>query len=144
MQGSRSPFRQLDINAPIREQLANLVILEYPVIHVFLPSQSYDFEVIKDVIPRKAKVKESVSTDDVNQNGVTFKEEEIEEDGSWDTQVSVLMSNNTLAKFKIHRQKMRRDKKSTKSFVRTCLAKANEGTMSYLISNVCTCNPEEV
>ncbi|XP_027161446.1 box C/D snoRNA protein 1-like [Coffea eugenioides] len=99
--GSRSPFRQLDINAPIREQLANLVILEYPVIHVFLPSQSYDFEVIKDVIPQKARVKESVSTDDVNQNGVTFKEEEIEEDGSWDTQVSDLASNNTLAKSRL-------------------------------------------
>nr|XP_027106813.1 putative box C/D snoRNA protein SPCC613.07 [Coffea arabica]XP_027113644.1 putative box C/D snoRNA protein SPCC613.07 [Coffea arabica] len=142
--GSRSPFRQLDINAPIREQLANLVILEYPVIHVFLPSQSYDFEVIKDVIPQKARVKESVSTDDVNQNGVTFKEEEIEEDGSWDTQVSDLASNNTLAKFKTHRQKMRRDKKPTKSFGRTCLAKANKGPMSYLTSNACNCNPEEV
>ncbi|KAG9147776.1 hypothetical protein Leryth_018831 [Lithospermum erythrorhizon] len=33
----KSPFRKLDIKAPLREQLANLVILEYPVIHVFLP-----------------------------------------------------------------------------------------------------------
>ncbi|KAJ9563247.1 hypothetical protein OSB04_008407 [Centaurea solstitialis] len=47
----RSPFRELDIKAPIHQQLANLVIIEYPVIHVFLPSHSLDFEVVKDIIP---------------------------------------------------------------------------------------------
>lgn len=38
-------YRQLDINRSIGEQLASTVILEYPVIHVYLPSDSYNFEV---------------------------------------------------------------------------------------------------
>ena len=52
LQGSRSPFEELGIRAPIREQLANLVILEYSQIHVFLPSHSYDLDVIKVSNPR--------------------------------------------------------------------------------------------
>ncbi|KAI9162491.1 hypothetical protein LWI28_027898 [Acer negundo] len=47
----KSPFRELDIKALIRQQLSNLVLLEYPIIYVFLPSHSFDFEVVKDSQP---------------------------------------------------------------------------------------------
>ncbi|GLT32150.1 hypothetical protein SLA2020_068370 [Shorea laevis] len=46
--GPKSPFRELDMKAPIRKQLANIVIVEYPVIHVFLPSHSFDSEVVRE------------------------------------------------------------------------------------------------
>ena len=73
----------MDIRAPIRQQLANLVILEYPLIHVFLPSHSYDFNVIKDVNPRchQLELKESVAIDHPSSEGISFREEEIEEYG---------------------------------------------------------------
>ncbi|KAK9283019.1 hypothetical protein L1049_011246 [Liquidambar formosana] len=82
--GPKSPFRELDIKAPISQQLANLVILEYPVIHVFLPSHGYDFEVLKDSNPRlhKTELKDYVNNDHPSPEVVPFKEEEIEEDGS--------------------------------------------------------------
>ncbi|KAL6322817.1 hypothetical protein AAG906_020817 [Vitis piasezkii] len=69
----RSPFYELDIRAPIRQQLANLVTLEYPLIHVFLHSHSYDFNVIKD---------ESVTIDHPSSEGISFREKEIEEHGA--------------------------------------------------------------
>ncbi|KAJ9680661.1 hypothetical protein PVL29_019856 [Vitis rotundifolia] len=50
LKGRRLPFHKYDIRAPIRQQLVNLVILEYPLIHVFLPSHSYDINVIKEAI----------------------------------------------------------------------------------------------
>ena len=56
-QGPRSPFRELDVKAPIRQQLSNLVILEYAVIYVFLPSQNFDFEVVKEANPVTLKTK---------------------------------------------------------------------------------------
>ncbi|CAH8368093.1 unnamed protein product [Eruca vesicaria subsp. sativa] len=45
LQCAKAPFKELDIKAPLRHQLANVAIVEYPVIHVYLPSQSYGFEV---------------------------------------------------------------------------------------------------
>ncbi|XP_010276815.1 PREDICTED: box C/D snoRNA protein 1 [Nelumbo nucifera] len=92
--GSQSPFRELDIKAPIREQLAGITIVEYPVIHVFLPSDSYDFDIIRDSEPslQKVDVTESVSNDQPSPKGVLFREEEIEEDGmSSDTQIFDLL-----------------------------------------------------
>lgn len=82
MQGPRSPFRELDIKAPIRQQFANLVILEYPVIFVLLPSQSFDFEVVKDanLVTPKTELKDSGSNP--RPEGVPFKEEEIEDNNS--------------------------------------------------------------
>ncbi|KAE8727453.1 HIT-type Zinc finger family protein, putative isoform 2 [Hibiscus syriacus] len=47
----KSPFREFDINAPTRQQLDNTVVIEYPVIHVFLPMEHYDFEVIRENLP---------------------------------------------------------------------------------------------
>ncbi|KAJ9680663.1 hypothetical protein PVL29_019858 [Vitis rotundifolia] len=48
LKGRRSPFHEFDIRAPMRQELVNLVILEYPLIRVFLPSHSYDINVIKE------------------------------------------------------------------------------------------------
>ncbi|CAN1343846.1 Box C/D snoRNA protein 1 [Linum perenne] len=78
----KSPFRELDIKAPLREQIAHLSILEYPVIHVYLPSHSYDFEVVKDLRPvaYRQEPKSSIPNDQQIPKGVTFKEEEIEEE----------------------------------------------------------------
>lgn len=81
--GTRSPFRELDLKVSIRQQLANLDILEYPVIYVFLPSHSIDFEVVKDVIPTVHRQElKSYGSNDASAGGVPFKEEEIEEDNS--------------------------------------------------------------
>lgn len=92
--GSKSPFQELDLKSSIREQLANLVILEYPVIHVFLPSQKYDFEVIKAATSCKVKDRDresSITGNDICQTGIKFKEEVVEDD-SLDPLVSDLMN----------------------------------------------------
>ncbi|KAL0374007.1 UNVERIFIED_CONTAM: hypothetical protein Sradi_3316400 [Sesamum radiatum] len=91
--GPKSAFQQLNIKAPIREQLANIVILEYPIIHVFLPSHSYDFDVINNVSPREVDVKEPAHYDYPIPKGVTFREEEIEDGESSDPNVSDLMND---------------------------------------------------
>ncbi|PRQ20640.1 putative Zinc finger, HIT-type [Rosa chinensis] len=81
--GTRSPFRELDLRVPIRQQLANLDILEYPVIYVFLPSHSIDFEVVKDVTRNVHKQElQNYGSNDPGAGGVPFREEEIEEDNS--------------------------------------------------------------
>lgn len=101
MQGPKAPFRELDIKAPIRQQLENLVILEYPVIHVFLPSHAYDFKVIRDAIPHKTENKHSVSSNHPSPKGVTFREEEIEDDTSPNPQVLDLMNYAIPSKDKV-------------------------------------------
>ncbi|KAF9623035.1 hypothetical protein IFM89_036016 [Coptis chinensis] len=80
--GSNSPFRELDIKAPISEQLANIVIVEYPVIHVFLPSASYEFDIAEDIepFPHKSELKELISDDLPSPKGILFREEEAEDD----------------------------------------------------------------
>ncbi|KAL6180316.1 hypothetical protein ACLB2K_046980 [Fragaria x ananassa] len=81
--GTRSPYRKLDLRIPIRQQFANLDILEYPVIYVFLPSHSIDFEVVKDVTRNVHKQEiQNYGSNDPSAGGVPFKEEEIEEDNS--------------------------------------------------------------
>ncbi|KAL8140690.1 hypothetical protein V2J09_006711 [Rumex salicifolius] len=80
--GPRSAFRELDINAPLSHLLSNLMILEYPVIHVFLPSDSYDFKVVRDLKPIPVKLEpKPCETDNLpNQSdGTLFREEEFEE-----------------------------------------------------------------
>ncbi|KAG5565230.1 hypothetical protein RHGRI_001208 [Rhododendron griersonianum] len=99
--GPKSPFRELDIKAPIRQQLENLVILEYPVIHVFLPSHPCDFEVIKDAIPERIENKQSLSSNHPSPKGVTFREEEIEDDPSPNPQVLDLMKCSIPSKDKV-------------------------------------------
>ncbi|CAI0421048.1 unnamed protein product [Linum tenue] len=98
----KSPFRELDIKAPLKQQLGNLSVLEYPVIYVLLPSQSCDFEVVEDLLPmaRRPEAKNRVSNDDqvMIPNGVPFREEEIIEEEeeenapSGDTQVYDLLA----------------------------------------------------
>ncbi|KAL1209559.1 hypothetical protein V5N11_005184 [Cardamine amara subsp. amara] len=80
--GAKAPFKELDIKAPLRRQLAKLVILEYPVIHVYLPSQSYDFEVIRDFNHANTTTNPNDSLCDghASTKAITFREEEIEED----------------------------------------------------------------
>ncbi|XP_023644965.1 box C/D snoRNA protein 1 [Capsella rubella] len=80
--GAKAPFKELNIKAPLRQQLAKIVILEYPVIHVYLPSQSYDFEVIKDFYHTNTTPNpvDSLYDGHGSTNGITFREEEIEED----------------------------------------------------------------
>lgn len=90
--GSKSPFLELDIDAPMREQLANLDIIEYPVIHVFLPSHHYDFEVTKSGIRRKLDPKKSIGNQEQSPKGVPFREEEIKDENSPDPQVLDLMN----------------------------------------------------
>lgn len=80
IQGPKSPFKELDMKAPIREQLANVVILEFPVIHVFLPSHSINFEVIKPVNPTTHKPLQKDCDGTQSPKGIPFREEEIEED----------------------------------------------------------------
>ncbi|CAI8610993.1 unnamed protein product [Vicia faba] len=82
--GPKSPFKELDMKAPIRQQLENVVILEYPVIFVFLPSHTINFEVIKNVIPSTPNSPQKDS--EVNQipEGASFREEEIEDDSNFD------------------------------------------------------------
>ncbi|KAH6813012.1 hypothetical protein C2S51_022030 [Perilla frutescens var. frutescens] len=92
--GPKSPFCRLDINAPIGEQLANIIILEYPVVHVFLPSHNCDFDVINNANPRKVGIKEPAHHDHPSPMGVTFKEEEIKDGGSSDPRVSDLLSQS--------------------------------------------------
>lgn len=60
--------------------MANLVIIEYPVIHVFLPSHHYDFEVIKAAIRQKLDPKKSIENREQSPKGVPFKEEEIKDE----------------------------------------------------------------
>ncbi|KAI9168827.1 hypothetical protein LWI28_002515 [Acer negundo] len=92
--GPKSPFRVLDLKSPIRQQLSNVVLLEYPIIYVFLPSHSYDFEVVKDCQPvtRRPMHSDAVSNVYESHKGIAFREEEIEEDVSTsDTRVLDLM-----------------------------------------------------
>ncbi|XP_050226051.1 uncharacterized protein LOC126675454 [Mercurialis annua] len=98
--GPKSPFCELDIKAPLRQQLANIVILEYPVIYVFLPSHSYDFEIVKSMqsVTHKPDTQNSFHGDHPNPTGTPFKEEKIEENnGSSDTQVYDCMKNVILS-----------------------------------------------
>ncbi|XP_039060497.1 uncharacterized protein LOC120204495 [Hibiscus syriacus] len=91
-----SPFWELDIKAPIRKQLADTVVLEYPVIHVHLPSEHYDFEIVRKNLPadNRRESKDSNIANNEIQKGVTFREEEIKENGSSsDPQVFDLMNH---------------------------------------------------
>ncbi|KAL7603582.1 uncharacterized protein LOC111886804 [Lactuca sativa] len=91
----RSPFRELDKNAPISEQLANLVIVEYPVIHVLLPSHIPDFKVVKDFVPQRVQPKsDPVNESQPGPKGVFFKEEEIKDVDSSDPHVVDLMNQS--------------------------------------------------
>ncbi|KAL2920555.1 Box C/D snoRNA protein 1 [Bienertia sinuspersici] len=81
---NKAPYRELDLDTPLSQLFDGLDILEYPVIHVFLASDSYSFEVVKDL--KSPPIQHDLKGPDIDndktatQVGVTFKEEEIEED----------------------------------------------------------------
>ncbi|KAG6671600.1 box C/D snoRNA protein 1 [Carya illinoinensis] len=92
--GSVSPFRELDVRASIKQQFSSLVILEYPVIYVSLPSHSSDFDVVKDTNPVTEKPELKDSESNPSPVGAPFKEEEIEDDNnSSDPRVFELMKH---------------------------------------------------
>ncbi|XP_026455444.1 box C/D snoRNA protein 1-like [Papaver somniferum] len=72
-----SSYRELDIKSSISQQLTNTLIVEYPVIYVFLPSASFDFKVVKDAAPPPYKL--SVPNSPIPKRA-TFKEEEPKEE----------------------------------------------------------------
>ncbi|KAK1300433.1 hypothetical protein QJS10_CPB13g00641 [Acorus calamus] len=90
--GTKSPFLELNIKAPIRQQLANVLLVEYPVIHVFLPSHSLDFIVEKRVV--KFFQKNAKPSEPPNRipspRAVLSREEEIEEDNDVPSETRVL------------------------------------------------------
>ncbi|TKW18989.1 hypothetical protein SEVIR_5G468800v4 [Setaria viridis] len=77
---SESPYRLLNIEEPLRPQLRGILVVEYPSIKVFLPSDSYDFEVEKmtNKLAKDGKTTGS-TTDEPPVEGNKFHEEEIEE-----------------------------------------------------------------
>ncbi|RWR97156.1 zinc finger protein [Cinnamomum micranthum f. kanehirae] len=90
----KSPFSELNIEASLRGQLSGIVIVEYPVIHVFLPSQSCDFEIERSANSFSKEIESAKSLSDFpSPKGVHFREEEPEEDDlSSDTQFLDLMT----------------------------------------------------
>ncbi|XP_076944136.1 uncharacterized protein LOC143614639 [Bidens hawaiensis] len=93
----KSPVRELDINAPLRKQLSNLTIIEYPVIHIFLPSHTPDVEVVKDIVSQQVQPKPDLVNDSQpSPKGVFFKEEEINDDNSADPHVLDLTDKSNI------------------------------------------------
>lgn len=92
--GLKSPFHELNIKASLGQQLSNILVVEYPVIHVFLPSHSCDFEIERVANTFSEKMEAVKPLDDPpSPKGVLFREEEIEEDdASSDTQFMDLMT----------------------------------------------------
>ncbi|WVZ67315.1 hypothetical protein U9M48_016411 [Paspalum notatum var. saurae] len=77
---SESPYRQLNIEEPLRPQLRGVLVVEYPTINVFLPSDNYNFEVEKMTNKFAKDEKSTGSTaDEPPVEGNKFEEEEIEE-----------------------------------------------------------------
>ncbi|KAI9107309.1 hypothetical protein K1719_021697 [Acacia pycnantha] len=80
--GPKSRFKELDMKAPIRKQLANVTILEFPVIHVFLPSHNVNFKIIKPVNPTIHKPLQNDRDGAQSPECIPFREEEIEDDNN--------------------------------------------------------------
>ncbi|KAG2320250.1 hypothetical protein Bca52824_013463 [Brassica carinata] len=80
--GAKVPYKELDIKASLKQQLAQVTILEYPVIHVYLPSHSYDFEVIRDFDREKTTPEPKYYS---HAEGAITREEEIEEEDNIDS-----------------------------------------------------------
>ncbi|KAK1670625.1 hypothetical protein QYE76_058784 [Lolium multiflorum] len=76
---SKSPYRQLNIEEPLHAQLRGILIVEYPTINVFLPSDTCEFEVEKFVNKIRNEQPPGSSNDSPPIEGTEFQEEEIEE-----------------------------------------------------------------
>lgn len=92
MQNAKSLFRKLDIKAPIGAQLANILILEHPVIFIYLPSHDIGFEFEAARTPFLRNTAPSTSDGIPSHNGTSYRVEEVEEgDMPSDTRVTDLM-----------------------------------------------------
>ncbi|KAK9120528.1 hypothetical protein Syun_018145 [Stephania yunnanensis] len=91
--GAKSAFVELDVEAPMSKQLAGTTIVEYPVIHVYLPSSKCDFEVIKVVksFTQESQHKEPADNDLPSPKSIAFREEEIEDAIAENPQILDLM-----------------------------------------------------
>ncbi|KAL6853381.1 hypothetical protein ACP4OV_019410 [Aristida adscensionis] len=76
---SESPYRQLNIEEPLGRQLRGTLIVEYPSIKVFLPSDTPDFEVEKNVNKLVKDENPGSTAEEQPLQGTAFHEEEIEE-----------------------------------------------------------------
>ncbi|XP_039133828.1 putative box C/D snoRNA protein SPCC613.07 isoform X2 [Dioscorea cayenensis subsp. rotundata] len=80
--GSKSPFRMLSVKAPFGQQMANIVLVEHPIIHVYLPSHNYDFDIDNDLeLLSHSKTDDPPGSSDgiPNSKSLYFREEQIEE-----------------------------------------------------------------
>ncbi|KAL1356129.1 hypothetical protein HN51_008112 [Arachis hypogaea] len=68
--GPTSPLKELDMKAPIGQQFADIIILEYPIVYVFSPYQVSNFEVNKNVNHNNES--------NQSQEDVPFREEVVE------------------------------------------------------------------
>ncbi|XP_028554377.1 uncharacterized protein LOC110107492 isoform X1 [Dendrobium catenatum] len=76
---SKSTFRKLDIEAPIGSQLAKIVVLEHPIIFVYLPSHENGFEVEASRMPLLRNPPPSTFDGIPSHNGTLYRVEEVEE-----------------------------------------------------------------
>uniref|UniRef100_A0ACD5XGN4 Uncharacterized protein n=1 Tax=Avena sativa TaxID=4498 RepID=A0ACD5XGN4_AVESA len=76
---SKSPYRQLNIEEPLRTQLRGTLIVEYPTINVFLPSDTCEFEIEEPINKIRNEQPPGSSNDSPPIEGTEFQEEEIEE-----------------------------------------------------------------
>lgn len=137
LQGPKSPFRELNIEASLRQQLSGIVVVEYPVIHVLLPSHSCDFKIERLA---NAFLKERESAKSVNDSpspkGVFFREEEPEDDMPSDTQFLELMTYMNSEQYG-NFQMIEKD-------VILSNTKASEGTQLVRNNEGCACHLDEV
>ncbi|EXB94200.1 hypothetical protein L484_007863 [Morus notabilis] len=135
---AKSPFYELDSKAPLRQQLTNMLILEYPIIYVFLPSHSIDFEVIKQArsAMHKPEFRSSESNNHLSPGGIPFKEEEIKEDeGLLAPRVFDLMKRENSASPNKFARRNSSEKVSNNSSERTLSAGVAGGSGSHSGSN---------
>nr|ACU23221.1 unknown [Glycine max] len=134
--GPKSSFKELDIKAPIRQQLANIVILEFPVVFVFLPSHRINFEVIKDVNTSKHKSLQKDCEDNQFPQGLSFREEVIEDDNnSADPQVFDLMKQvDSSLSHEVMTQNMSSEKAPNDSPEKSLFEGASGGNLSHSLT----------
>ncbi|KAH1043135.1 hypothetical protein AAZX31_09G138100 [Glycine max] len=134
--GPKSSFKELDIKAPIRQQLANIVILEFPVVFVFLPSHRINFEVIKDVNTSKHKSLQKDCEDNQFPQGLSFREEVIEDDNnSADPQVFDLMKQvESSLSHEVMTQNMSSEKAPNDSPEKSLFEGASGGNLSHSLT----------
>lgn len=72
----------LSVKAPFGQQMANIVLVEHPIIHVYLPSHNYDFDIDNDLeLLSHSKTDDPPGSSDgiPNSKSLYFREEQIEE-----------------------------------------------------------------